>query len=501
MRIVVVGGGVSGLAAARLLAGGRAVSGAGADSEGAFGPCRVVLLEASGRLGGKVRTSAGDTAFELGPDQFLKRDPSVVNLCRHLGLGGELVEPAAGTAAVFARQAPRQLPSGLVLGVPTDVEALAASGIVSDEAVAFAAGEAARPGHELSAAEVGLDNDGGAGAERSVGDVLRPRLGDEIVDRLTDPLLGGINAGSVDALSLGTTAPQLATALVGHSDVMAPLAALAPRRPEGPAAPGSPQTGDARSGSRPKTPGPSPFFGLVGGLGRMIDALALELTGLGCEVRLNSPVGRISQKDGGYAVSTAAGELQADAVVLAVPAFVAAELLGELAPAAASALGSIRYATVAVATLAYEKGARAALEGWTGVLIPKSEGALATAVTFLSHKWPFMPGVFVRVSAGRHLDDRIAGLGDTALAGRLVDELATYAGIAATPSGVAVTRWERSFPQYEPGHGQRIARCRQALASHPAVALAGASLGGIGIPACVTSGERAVAELLARLSR
>jgi oxygen-dependent protoporphyrinogen oxidase len=486
-RVVVIGGGLSGLAAARLLAGAQPVSAAGGEFDdslsiaagNAFGGLEILLMEASDRLGGKVRTALGDGPVELGPDQFLKRDPSALNLCHQLGLAGDLVEPAAGAAAVFARGELRQLPGGLVLGVPTDVEALASSGVVSDEALAYAVSDSQRPGTPLSAADVGL----GEGDERSVGSLLRPRLGDEIVDHLVDPLLGGINAGSVDHLSLGTTAPQLAAALVGHHDVMAPLAPL------------------SAAGRGAGTLAPSPFFGLIGGLGRISQAVGIELADLGCEVRLDSPVQRLATQGGRYIVTTEVGDTQADAVVLAVPAYVAARLLKDVAPAAAADLESVSYATVAVATLGYAEGVKAAIEGWTGVLIPKPEGALATAVTFLSYKWPWVPGVFVRVSAGRYLDARVTSLYDKELGQRLVSELAAYTGLTAEPQTVTVTRWGQSFPQYGPGHRRKIARCLGALEAHPGIVLAGAALGGIGIPACITSGERAVADLLARLSR
>jgi oxygen-dependent protoporphyrinogen oxidase len=493
-RFVVIGGGVSGLAAARVLAGGPPVSGPGGwkdddtGKEGDRGRLRrfdsggngtaVVLLEASGRLGGKVSTQlfAGGHV-ELGPDQFLRRDPSAERLCHLLGLGDDLVAPGASSAAVFAGSRPRQLPAGLVLGVPTDLDALAASGIVGDEAIEIARGDAHQDGPVLSADDVGLGTSEDVERERSAGAVLRARLGDEIVDRLVDPLLGGINAGGVDSLSLGTVAPQIARQLVGHRDVVAPLAELAP------------VAGEKRE---------TPFLGLVGGLGRMVAALEDDLVRLGCDVRLESPALSVAPAGtaGGYVVSTPTGPLAADGIVLAVPADIAAQLLGDIAPESARLLGEIAYASVALVTFAFDREIPASLEGWSGVLVPRIEGALTTAVTLLSRKWPWMSTdstarSLVRVSAGRYLDSRITTMSDAALARALAGELARFTGTAVPPTDWHVQRWPRSFPQYAPGHAARVRRALGALRELPGVELAGASLGGIGVPACIASGERA----------
>lgn len=492
-RYVVIGGGVSGLAAARALAGAAPAS----ESEPpppSHGDS-VVLLEASDRLGGKVRTgrfAGGDV--EVGPDQFLRRDASAERLCRQLGLGDALVAPATSAAAVFAAGRPRRLPAGLALGVPTDLDALADSGIVSLAGVEFVRGDAERPGPVLEAADVGLDDDAaliangrGRRKERSGGAVLRPRLGHEVVDRLVDPLIGGINAGSIDRLSLGTVAPQIARTLVGHHDVVAPLAPLARIGP----------AGDG-SGSAPA----SPFYGLDGGLGRLVDRIEDELRRLGCEVRLSSAAGnlRANGSGSGYVIETSDGDLAADGVVLAVPGGVAGALLRRLSRRAGSILSALRYASVAVVTLTLDAPVPETLRGLSGLLVPRLEGSLMTAVTLLEQKWPWMSpeghhGCLVRVSAGRHLDDRIASLDDRALCSTLASELARFSGIDGTVTDCLVQRWPAAFCQYEPGFPRHLAAVREALRAHPGIALAGAALGGIGIPACLTSGERAAQQV------
>ncbi|MGO9195697.1 MAG: protoporphyrinogen oxidase [Acidimicrobiales bacterium] len=490
--VAVIGGGVSGLAAARVLAGLGPVSEGGASAGGGRG-VRVIVLEAGPAMGGKV--TSGELAgqpVELGPDQFLRRDPSAERLCRILGLGEDLVAPAASTAAVWSRGEMRGLPRGLVLGVPTDLDAVASSGIVSSTGVDRARLDGELAGPVIQMADVGLGGratEGSERSERSAGEILRARLGDEVVDRLVDPLLGGINAGSVDTMSLGTAAPQIARALVGHRDVIAPLAATAP-----------PATGAG--------PPPSPFFGLRGGLSRLVDACCAELEQAGAELRAHSPVAAIRKSaEGGsrpWLVDTSGGTVACDGIVLAVPGFAGAELTKEVASGLSDELGAIPYATVAVVTLAFRAESLALPRGWTGVLVPRTEGLLMTAATWLSVKWPWMSTAenrYVRVSAGRFRDERSSELDDDELAAQVTRELRDVAGIEAPPFAHGVTRWDQAMPQYLPGHRDRIARISGALSATPGIEIAGALLGGIGIPACITSGEAAGSRLLGDLSR
>ncbi len=483
---MVIGGGVSGLAAARVLAGAQPVGGgaamAGSTLEvGGGREDQVVILEASDRAGGKVLTgSFADGRVDLGPDQFLRRDPSAERLCRLLGLGDALVAPSVSNAAVFSNDRARPLPSGLVLGVPTDLRALSSSGIVSEAACNFATGDPARPGPVLDAADVGLQidsSDAASRVERSAGAILRPRLGDEIVDRLVDPLIGGINAGRIDDLSLGTVAPQIARALVGHHDVIAPLRAAQP-----------PRSHD------------SPFFGLVGGLGRLVTALTDELSQLGCVVRYGCSALQIRLGGPGapnrYVVETTRGSYAADGVVVALPAGQAAYVLRGIAPEAAGQLETVAYGSVAVVTFSFDRQLPRALAGLSGVLVPRVKGTLTTALTLLSQKWRWTAeqapnNPLVRVSAGRHLDSRIDALSDDKLCRSVAAELGQLIGLDAEPVGCLVKRWPNAFPQYQPGHSARIAMILRALGDRPGIAMAGAVLGGVGVPACISSGEMA----------
>jgi oxygen-dependent protoporphyrinogen oxidase len=477
--VAIAGGGLSGLAAAWALA--------------QSGEVRVVLIDAAPRLGGKVTIGRlAGRPIELGPDQFLRRDPSLEQLCRALGLGPELVAPAGSGAGVWSYGRLRALPRGLVLGVPTDWDAVAASGIVSATGVAAAraAAERSRGEPAVTAEEVGL----GPGHERSAGEVLRPRLGDEVVDRLVDPLLGGINAGGVDSLSLGTVAPQIARAIVGRSDLANALQA----------APGAAPTIGPETGS--------PFFGLRGGLYRVVEALTTQLVRLRVEVRNEVSVDAITAADDLEALEQGQlsvhcsdrSVLAVDGVVAAVPGQQLATMLDGLSESAAAAARSVDYAGVAVATFQFGARDLPAGPGWTGFLVPRVEGRLMTAVTYLSDKWPWMGDDsvrLVRVSAGRHNDDRALRLTDDELLAALGSELAEIAGITAAPLDTAVTRWEGSFPQYRPGHARIVEQLEAGLAHLPQLQLAGALLGGIGMPACVSSGQEAAERVLAALRR
>jgi oxygen-dependent protoporphyrinogen oxidase len=492
---VVVGGGMSGMAAARLLSGAGRLSGAqalsgsqaSADARGQVRQGdRVVLLEAADRLGGKVATvELPFGPVELGPDQLLRRDPSAESWCRELGLGDRIVAPSGHTAGVFSRGVARALPAGLVLGVPTDMTAVRASGIVSPEASERAEMDEGADGRPISRRELGLE--GEEADERSAGAILRARLGDEVVDRLVDPLLGGINAGGVDQLSLSTVAPQVAAALAGEQSVTGALRALVP---------------SSRGAG-------SPFFAVAGGFGAFVDAAAADLEKRGVDLRLRSPAVAVTfSPDETPTVLLENGEaLTTDGVVLAIPAGPAAILLERSVPDASRILAEIPAASVAVVTMAFDR--RLDLPaGWTGLLVPRVEDKLTTAVTFLSRKWPWIgqhsagrsDQTLLRMSTGRFGDDRQASLDDGELCHALRDELAELLGVTAEPVGCHVQRWDGAFPQYLPGHRVRMLRVAEALAPTP-VALAGALLGGIGVPACVSSGEAAAQRVLLAASR
>lgn len=462
-RVVVIGGGVAGLAAAWELSA-RDVA--------------VCVLDAADRFGGKVRReTVGGTPVDVGPDAFVARRPEALALCAELGLADRLTGPGTAGAAVWARHRLRPLPAGLALGVPTRPLPLARSGIVDPVG-------ALRVAVDLLARRPAA----GPGDDWSVAELITPRLGRQVTERLVDPLVGGIHAGSVANLSAAAVFPDLAAAARHPGSLMR---ALAPPRPGGP------------TGARPASPFASP---LDGGMTGLVDALVTALGDRGVELRpatAATGVRRPASADDRWRVVTTAGAERADAVVLATPADIAGSLLLADTTAAGPVrrlgrlLGAVDWADVVVATLAFAPGGTAERfrsASGTGFLVPVVHGLLTTGVTWLSAKWPAHYGagpVLVRMSAGRDGDRRAWELDDDTLVRRLLGELRALTGDVEDPVDTCVTRWERAFPQYRVGHRRWVATVEAAVAAVPNLALAGAAFDGVGVPACIGTGRRA----------
>jgi protoporphyrinogen/coproporphyrinogen III oxidase len=442
MRVVVVGGGIAGLAAALRLRDelGRAA--------------RITIVDQAGRLGGKLRTGpfAGGYA-ETGAEAFIVTDPAAVQLAGRVGLGDAIRHPATGQAALAIDGDLVPIPPGTLMGVPADPAAVA----------------------RVAAPVDGADRDVGRpvlapGQDVAVGALVRERLGAAVLDRLVDPLLGGVYAGRGDDLSLATTVPALAAACRTEPTLAgAAKAALARRTGSG-----------------------GPVFGTIdGGVSRLVDAVAAAS---GAQVRLGAPARSLAREGGTWRV----GGLAADAVVLAVPARPAARLLAGVSPAAAAEVGVLDYASVGLVTFAV-RGAR--LPELSGFLVPASEGYAVKALTIFTTKWAHQGragGVAVlRASVGRYGEAAVLHRSDEDLAALVHDELGRLLGAPLpAPEAVRVTRWGGALPQYAPGHLDRVARARAALADVPGLALAGAAYDGVGIPACIRSGWAAARWIL-----
>jgi oxygen-dependent protoporphyrinogen oxidase len=307
-------------------------------------------------------------------------------------------------------------------------------------------------------------------ADTSVGGLVRTRLGNEVADRLVEPLLGGVYAGRADLLSVHATMPALYEAL-RHGGSLVAAAAEVTARP----------TGD----------GPV-FVSVPGGLGSVPDALV----GSGrFEVRTGVTV-RSMRRSGGRFVLTcgavpASYDLFADEVVLAVPAAKAARLVGELAPGAAAELGAVETASVAIVTFAFRS---VSVPAGSGFLVGLREGLAVKGVTISSQKWPLDTGelVVLRASVGRFGDAAVLQRSDAELIAVVRHDLVTLLGITAVPEDAIVTRWGGGLPQYAVGHVERVARIRSAVAAVPGLAVCGASFDGLGIPACIASAQLAV---------
>jgi len=504
--VAVVGGGISGLGAARVLSGAAPVTvGMQERVGGARADLEVLVLESADRFGGKILSGEfRGRQIDFGPDNFLTRNQSAADLCELLGIGSELVAPATSSASVVSRGRLHPMPSGLILGLPPDLVALARSRIVSWRGLARAGLDLLPVGKTMSASSLGINRDADEVSRRSGGRdrwgavvapewsaaaILERRLGRELVQRLVDPLLGGINAGGLDHLSLTVVAPQVAQALVGHRSVTRALQLMVANAPARP----------VPDGSKPR-----PFFiGVRGGLGRMVEELVADLRRRGVRLQTNMAVTALRRAGNRYALETPAGTVLADGVVLAAPGHVTARLLVDEAPSAATDLGSIPHSSVALVTISWPFEALASLPPGSGFLVPRCEGLLTTGCTFLSAKWPATAAsgeAVIRVSTGRYGDERAMSMSDGELVDAVLGELRALCGVTAAPLGTWVQRWPQAFPQYLPGHLPKIGRAQTALAQLRAVEMAGPALGGIGIPACLTSGERAAVEVLDRLA-
>jgi oxygen-dependent protoporphyrinogen oxidase len=419
----------------------------------------VVVLEASSRVGGKVRASeVGGVSVDEGADSLLRRVPYGVALATAAGLGDELVSPAAGTAFVWSRGRLRPLPTGTVLGVPADLTSLARSEVLSARGLA-------RVPLDLVAAGQPLHED------VSVGALVASRLGREVVERLVDPLLGGVYAGRADALSLQATLPQLREPLSRHRSLI-----LASREARGAAG---------------AVPGPV-FAGLPGGLGRLPAAVARAS---GARIRTGTIVRSLERTPEGWRLTTgsaaAPSYVEVDAVVLAVPAAPAARLLRGVSPAAAAEVAGIDYASVAIVTLVLDGPAPGAGSGY---LVPAVEGLSTKAVTFTSRKWRSPGPAVVRASVGRHGDEVELQRDDEELVAVVLRELGGAVGPVGRLLDSRVTRWGGGLPQYAVGHLDRVRRIRSALP--PGLAVAGAAYDGVGVPAVIRSGGEAAAAVL-----
>ncbi|MBV9447042.1 MAG: protoporphyrinogen oxidase [Streptosporangiaceae bacterium] len=465
-HVVIVGGGISGLAAAFFLRDAGV---------------RVCVLEGSPRLGGKLAVSEiAGVAVDEGAEALLVTRPEGVGLIGDLGL--RLVAAGTTSAAIWTRQTMRPLPRRQFMGVPSDMGELAASGVVSPDGVARAERDLDLPATE---------RDG----DVSVADYVSARLGREVVDRLVDPLLGGVYAGLSAELSFDATLPALAAASRRHRSLAEAAGSLLPP----PAAPASP--------ARPV------FSTLPGGLGTLPDILAKES---GATVRTGAMVRELARTGQGWRLtvgSAAAPErIDADAVILAVPARPAGRLLAGVpgASAAVTAFGEFGYASMAIVTLAYRRSAFPELPAGSGYLVPAVDGHAVKAVTFSTVKWPHLlntdlvdqsdprdPIDIVRCSVGRVGEEALLQRDDADLAGLAAADLAAATGVQGAPLATRVTRWGGALPQYTVGHLERVARIRAAIADLPGLAVCGAAYDGVGIPACIATARAAADQVRA----
>ncbi len=461
-HVVVVGGGIAGLAAAHALVMSRA-------------DIAVTVFEGNVDVGGKLRL--GEVAgqpVDLGAEAMLNRRPEGRALARAVGLEASIVHPRATSAGVWSRGAVRPLPP-TVMGIPADVSAPALGSLLSPAGRVRVQADRWLPAP-------GVEDDVG------VGRLVARRLGRQVRDRLVDPMLGGVYAGRSDEISLQAALPQVAAQLRAGSGLLAAASRVLARSDE--------------------SPGQDPlpvFAGIDGGVGRLPAAVAGDAVRRGAVVRCSTMVRGLERTPAGWrlVVGPAAcpEEVSADAVIVATPAVAAARLLATAAPHAAHELAGIEYASVAVVTVAMRAVDVSVELSGSGFLVPAIDGRAIKAATYSSRKWGWLRDdlVVIRCSIGRHRDEAALQHSDAELVQAAVADLRDAVGLRAPLLDANVTRWGGGLPQYAVGHLDRVRRIRESVAAVPGLEVCGAAFDGVGIPAVIATGTQAAARVLEQL--
>jgi protoporphyrinogen/coproporphyrinogen III oxidase len=462
---VIIGGGIAGLAAAYY------ASRKSPDS-------RIMVFESDSRWGGKIATErveleGGTFVIEGGPDTFLATKPYATRLCEELGIADRLhgTNPKIRNTYVLNDGKLLPLPDGLAMMVPTNLQSMLRTRLVSWPGKA-------RMGLDLLLPARGLDGD------ESLGAFLSRRLGREAYEALIEPLVSGIYAGDGDQLSLASTFPYLRDLELQYGSLA--RGALTHRQ--------------ARSsgGAKPAQGWRSAFLTPTTGLAEIVEALVDRLRAAGVELSSGISVAKVSEHAGRFeVVADGGGQVQADRVILATPAFISGKLLASLDAVLARDLQRIPYASTATVSLAYrEADVPRPLDGY-GYVIPRREGRLALACTWTSTKFPHRAPegyALIRVFVGRAGQE--VPWDEAGLLAIARQEARLTLGITADPLVARVFRWEKAMPQYNLGHPDLLHRIEGALKGHPGLALAGNAYRGIGIPDCIRSGELAVDRIL-----
>ena len=436
----------------------------------------ISVLESSDRIGGSLRTAeVGGVVLDVGAEAMLNRRPEAVSLAGEVGLGPDIVHPATTSANLWNRGRLVPMPRTL-MGVPLDLRTL--DGIISPKGLARAALDSVLPPTELGERDI------------SVGDLVEERLGKEIVDRLVEPLLGGVYAGHSREISARAAVPQLVALLGSDRSLSRAAAAATPPLDQETAAP--------------------VFAGIRGGVGRLPGAIAASS---GATVRTGATVRDLAHRPGGgwnlVVGSTRDPEVvQADAVVLATPARSTARLLSDVAPTAALALAQLEYASMAIVTLAFPARSFPEVAG-SGFLVPPVEGRSVKASTFSFAKWDWVRDagasggeamLLLRCSLGRHREEQTLQVSDEELVELALHDLVDAIRLSARPVDSHVQRWGGALPQYAVGHLDRIAGVRRAIVSLAGLAVCGSAYEGIGIPDCIASADKAADKVVRDLA-
>jgi len=474
MRAAIIGGGIAGLAAAYELEKARA---GGA-------PVEYTLFEGRERLGGSLASEIVDgVVLERGPDSFLTEKPAATELCRELGLGGELVpsNDADRKTYILVKNRLVALPDGLMFLVPTKLIPTALTRL-------FSVGTKIRMGLEL------LHPPRPTGqADEAVADLVKRHFGAEAVDRLADPLLSGIYGGDATQLSARTVLPRLVEMEAEYGSLTrGMLAAHAKMRAKA-------KEAKANGGGTARTAGPRAIFTtLKGGLQQLVDAITARLDP--AAVRLGTAVSSLEKTAAGWRVEAGGKTETYDAVILASPAWASGVLLKRADAELSEELSGIPYSSSITMNLVYDEAKLGKLPGGFGFLVPASEGRAMLACTFVHRKFlgRTPPGKAVlRAFLGGMKNEALLSESDEFLVAAVRRELKEILGIDAEPERTQVSRWRRAMAQYAVGHQDRIARIKERTAALPGLKLVGNAYDGIGISDCIRLGRKAAQEVVA----
>jgi oxygen-dependent protoporphyrinogen oxidase len=469
-RTVILGGGIAGLATAFALQ--------------ECGSTEWTLIESSPRWGGKI-TSAREQGFTIegGPDSFITTKPAAVELCKRLGLKDQLTGSNTGKSAttyIWSGGRLHPMPEGMMLMAPTMILPFLYSRLISWPGKL-------RMGMEIFVPRARGDED------ESLAGFVRRRLGNELLNKIAGPLMGGIHAADPERLSLKSTFPIFLEMEKKHGSLVRGMMKRAKR-------PGKSKAGHhaAHGAKRPPM-----FMSLRGGLQQLSEALVANLPETNLQAGCRAlAVNRYADR---YRIDLSDGSsLLADDVVFATPSFVTADLLQELDPALAERLRAIRYVSTATVSLGFRRSEVAHPLQGAGFIVPQSEGRRITACSWSSVKFEHRAPddcVLLRVFIGGALAEDIAEQDEDALVKLAREELQVILGIDANPVVAKAYRWNKANPQYDIGHGERIAEIEQSISCIAGLHLAGAAYHGPGIPDCIQSGREAAHAIAARHER
>ncbi len=503
LRIAVVGGGMAGLGAARVLEAARAQD-PSVDWQ---------LYEQDPRFGGKVRTVRRDGfVVEGGPDSAIIEKPWPITAAREVGIGDRFLDcnEDIRKSFVFTRGRLHELPEGIILMVPTRMVPFALSGLISWPGKV-------RMGMDLllprgGAATPGPGGAAGSALDESLGDFVRRRLGREALARIAEPIVAGIHAGDPENMSVRATFPMFLDMELEHRSLIVAMLKRRKARQKaaaargGAGAPGSGAAG-AFGQSAPSRSGPkSYFYSFRTGLQDLSDAVVASLpadrlhAGTGVQTMAVSHAGGANTGSGAYELQLSTGErVVADAVVLATPAWASGDLLRPVAPLAANDLSSIEYVSTATASVAFRRDqVKHDLKGF-GFVVPRAEDRPVMATTWSSSKFDGRSPdghVLLRSFLGRAGREAAAQLDDDEMGKVVRAELREIMGISAEPEFIEIFRWPRGMPQYRVGHVDLVAHIEAAVARVPGVELAGGAYHGIGIGDCLREGAAAAERAL-----